>query len=333
MTPGIIRLLFRGIELRLNTGRRARSVRFPAFTACLLLLASFFSLSCNQPFQPVVNYKPELVMYSILFADQTGVYVRLSSTSNSLKDDVTQPVHAANVGLVMSSYRLNPGDSAYSATFDTISLKESFALSAGDTDYYYYASVPTYSGTTYGITAEKEGYTPVSAYVTVPYSHMTTPDADSYAALRKPDGSNVDPVFSIMLGGSSAYFVQLSIEYRGFDDAGNFRAGFVDATGSSPTDPFIQIKSNYISYDVNRSYYAARLSNAKAIAGYLKQSHLYVDIIVTQINDPLYRFYITSGRWSNPLAMRTDKVVFSNVTNGDGIVGAAAVDTTRIFLF
>lgn len=103
-------------------------------------------------------------MYSVLFAYQTGVYVRLSSTSNSLKGDITQPVHGANVGLVLPLYALNQADFVHSSSSDTISLKETYTISAGDTDYYCYARLFISSGLLYGITAEKEGYDPVSAY-------------------------------------------------------------------------------------------------------------------------------------------------------------------------
>lgn len=298
-----------------------------------LFLISILLFSCSQPFQPTINYTPQLVMYSILFADKPGVYVTLYSTTNSVDGDVNEPVHGAKVGLVTSYTMYNPADSSSDNFSDTLGLSESFIVSNHDTSYFYYSPVSISAGGTYGITAEKQGYKPVSAYVTVPLSYITIPDIYSYAALRLPDSSNVDPVFQVSLGGSSAYFVQLLLEYRGFDAAGNFQTGFVDATGSSPMDPFIQVTTNSVTFSVNRSYYSARLQYAKQAASSLRQSHMYADIVVTQLDDPLYRFYLTSGRWNNPLAMRTDKAVFSNVANGAGIVGAAAVDTTRIFLF
>lgn len=309
------------------SGRFHSAVSLPAELYLLLLTCSIF-VSCNQPFQPVIDYKPKLVMYSILFANESGVYVRLSSTTSQLKGDVTQPLHGASVTLV-TAFQAGVGGGGS----PTIAMKESYTVTSGDTDYYYYAPVYAVSGMTYGIEAEKEGYDSVSAFVTVPRSFVTIPDINTYSALRFPDSTDVNPNFDVSLSGSSAYFVQLAVEYRGFDSTGNFRSGFVDATGSSPANPFSQVTASSITFAVSRIYYSARLAFAKHLAGNLKQSHFYADIIVTQLNDPLYRFYLTSGRWNDALAMRTDKVVFSNVTNGQGVVGAAAVDTTRIFLF
>ncbi len=271
-------------------------------------------------------------MYAILFADQPGVYVRLSSTTNSLNGDVKQPVHGAQIWLDVPPGAPEP--TGFSDEIDgTVSLTETYTVTSGDTDYYYYAPVSVSSGLTYGVTAYKPGFDTASAYVTVPQSFVTIPDINTYTTLRFPDSTNFNPSFNVNLGGSAAYFVRLAIEYRGFDGDGNFHSGFVFAAGDSQPNPFIQVTSSQVSYTVNRLSYASQLSYAEQLTGSLRLKHLYADIILTQISDPLYRFYLTSGRWANPLAMRTDRIVFSNITNGDGIVGAAAVDTTRIFLF
>ncbi len=289
--------------------------------SCFLTLASFASLSCNQPFQPKIEYIPKLVLYSVLFANETGVYVRLASTKNSMKSGVAEPIHGANVRL---------------ETFlgDDVPLVDSTIVADNDTVSFYFADFPIYPGMQYTITASKQGYDPISATATVPYSSVTIPDAHSYAALRHPDSSATNPTFVINLSGSTAaYFYQLAIEYRGFDSNGQFQIGYVNVLGNGMQDPFNEVSSYIVSGGVDITYYDSLFHYTEQLAGNLKESHLYVDIIVTKIDDPLYRFYITSGRTANPLAMRIDKIIFSNLYNGVGIVGAAAVDTTRIFLF
>lgn len=273
-------------------------------------------------------------MYSVLFANQTGAYVRLGSTVNSMKGDVAAPVHGADVGLVMQTSQFNPTDSTSIAVADTIYLTETTTVTAGDTVSYYYANVPILSGQQYEITASKQGYDPVSATVTVPYSFVTVPDAETYARMRSPHGATLGLGFNVNLSAvTAAEFVQLLIEYRGFDDEGQFHVGSVNVTPYDSTDPFQETTSYLLSVSVGIDQYSNAFDAAKQLASSLKESHLYADIIVTQIDDPLYRFYITSGRWSDPLAMRTDKIIFSNLANGVGVVGAAAVDTTRIYLF
>ena len=65
----------------------------------LLFLISLISLSCNQPFQPEVQYTPELNVYSVLFANAQAVYVRVTPVVQS-PSDVAQLVHGASVKLV-----------------------------------------------------------------------------------------------------------------------------------------------------------------------------------------------------------------------------------------
>ncbi len=273
-------------------------------------------------------------MYSILFANKQGVYVRLYSTIGSMNGNVDTPVHDAGVELIVPGNLYSPADSTGQASMDTVQLKESDSVTAAsDTNFYYYSPMTISSGGVYEIVAQKSGYKPVSSYVSVPYSFVTIPDTRSYPALRYPDSVNYDPYFNIDLGGSVAYFAQLFIEYRGFDNNGNFHSGFVNASGNMPQDPFIQSTASQVQYNIDRLSYASTLSSVTRLASGLKNFHLFADIVVTQLDDPLYRFYLTSGRWTNPLVMRTDRPIFSNVNNGLGIVGAAAVDTTRIFLF
>ncbi len=302
---------------------------FPIFRAdlrklipyCLLFLTSIISLSCNQPFQPKIEYAPKLVLYSVLFANETGVYVRLTSTKNSTAGGIAEPIHGANV-------RIKPSSGSY------VPLVDSTSIIDNDTVSFYFANLSVSSGQQYTVTASEQGYDSVSATVTVPYGSATVPDVESYAVLRHPDGSVINPTFVVNLSNlTAAYFYQLALEYRGFDRSGQFQMGYVDVLGNNLQNPFSEVSNYQVSGGVNVTYYDSLFNYTKQLASNLMESHLYVDIIVTQIDDPLYRFYLTSGHWSNPLAMRTDKVIFSNLANGVGVVGAAAVDTTRIYLF
>ncbi len=289
--------------------------------SCLLLLVSGISLSCSQSFQPQVDYKPRLVLYSILFSDEDGVYVRVTSTEDSRDGGISEPVHGARVWLVM------PG--GY-----TLSLVDSTIFTANDTASFYFANFRVFSGMQCTLTASKQGFDSVSATVTVPNSSVTIPDAESYAILRHPDSSTVNPLFAVNLSGSTAaFFYQVVLEYRGFDSTGQFRMGYVDVSGDGIENPFIEVSDRQVDEAVDITGYDAQFHHTESLAGSLKQSHLYLDIIVTKIDDPLYRFILTSGRFANPLSMRTDKIIFSNVLNGVGLVGSAAVDTTRIYLF
>jgi hypothetical protein len=137
-------------------------------------------------------------------------------------------------------------------------------------------------------------------------------------------------------GSASAEFVQMFVECRGLDNSGNFTVASFNVIPVDSLNPFTETRSvTTIPVNVDISKYKNAFNLAHQRAASLRYSHLYVDIIVTQIDDNLYRFFITSTRTVSPLLMRTDKIVFSNIFNnvGTGIVAGASIDTTRIFLF
>ena len=86
---------------------------------------------------------------------------------------------------------------------------------------------------------------------------------------------------------------------------------------------------------IDTADYKAALARINQETDSLKVYHLYGDVIVTQIDDNLYRYFITANRSLDPLAMRTDKVIYSNIFDhaGTGIVSGVAIDTTRVILF
>ena len=287
------------------------------------LLASLFSLSCNQTFQPEVNYKPRLNVYAVLFANAEVAYVRVMSVVES-PTDVSEPVHGASVKLT----RMLDGYS--------LSLVDTTEVIDGDTASFYYTPVRIFPGTFYSVSVEKSGYPPVTANVTVPFGYATVPEQGVYSAFRDPEyaSSNLG-VEAILSGLASAAFVQVLVEYRGLDSAGSFCVGAFNVMPIDSVNPFTEIEAAKLPVSVNISQYKDAFALAKQATSRLKVSHMYVDIIVTQVNDNLYRFFVTSMRSLNPLSMRTDKIIFTNIFNkaGTGIVSGASIDTTRIFLF
>jgi hypothetical protein len=289
-----------------------------SFIVLFGLIASVLFLSCNTPFQPVEDYSPKLSVYSILFANDQAVYVKVTSVVRS-SSDVAQPVHGASVTLAGQK--------------QTISLVDTTAVINGVASSFYYAPVHVVSGGSYTISVNKEGYPAATADVNVPNSYVAIPDEDTYSVFQNP---STDISFNVPISSlTKAAFAQLFVEYRGVDSSGMFRVGIFNVFPVDSLDPFTQTDGNVLTVNVDTSHYRSAFKLAYQAATQLKQWHMYTDIIVTQIDDNLYRFFITSNRLADPLAMRTDKVIFTNIFNGagTGIVAGAAVDTTRVFLF
>ncbi len=297
-------------------------------SSCIVFLASLNALGCNKPFQPEVQYTPELNVYSILFANAQTVYVRVTPVAQS-PSGVSQPIHGASVKLI--------GPGLNNTTAQTITLTDTTALIDGTTASFYYAPAQIIPGGVYSVSVVQDGYPPAYASASVPFGYATIPDQDTYSILQNPKHVQTDIYLSVNLSGSAtAEFVQMFVECRGLDSAGNFSVASFNVIPVDSLNPFTETDGiTTLSMSVDSAQYKNAFNLASQYAASLKHSHLYVDIIVTQIDDNLYRFFITSTRTANPLLMRTDKVIFTNIFNnaGTGIVAGASIDTTRIFLF
>ncbi len=300
--------------------------RLPSFI--FLFLISLISLSCNQPFQPEVQYTPELNVYSVLFANSQAVYVRVTPVVQS-PSDVAQLVHGAVVKLV--------GTGPSNTALQSVTLADTTVLVDGTTASFYYAPAHIIPGGVYTVSVIQDGYPPAYASASVPFGYATIPDQNAYSVLQNPKNVQTDINLTVNLSGlATAEFVQMIVECRGLDSTGNFNVASFNVIPVDSLNPFTEtdgITTLSMSVDITQYNNAFKLAHQYATS--LRHSHLYVDIIVTQVDDNLYRFFITSTRTASPLLMRTDKIVFSNIFNntGTGIVAGASIDTTRIFLF
>jgi hypothetical protein len=278
-------------------------------------------LGCNSPFQPKIEYHPKLNIYSVLIDKAHEVFVRVTSVVES-PSDVSQPVHGALVTITRGN--------------QTLVLIDTVIVSDGDTSSFYVGHMDIFSGEKYTVSATKSGYPTATAQVIIPYSHTTMPDRGTYAALINPKDLSKNFDFNVEFSGlAKAAFVQMAVECRGLDASGKLHVGFFNVLPVVSSDPFFQIDDTTYFMSVDTTLYQNAFNLAKEYAADLDISHLYADIIVTQVDDNLYRFFITSNHSMNTLAMRTDKVIFSNIFDkaGAGVVAGASIDTTRIFLF
>ena len=294
---------------------------------CILFLISLISLSCNKPFQPEVAYTPELNVYSVLFGDAHGVYVRVASVTET-SSGVSQAMHGASVTLV--------GTGPNNSPVETVTLTDTTALIDGISTSFYYAPTHIIPGGSYSVSVTQNGYPPVLATAQIPSGYATIPDQNTYSILQNPKDVKTDINLAVNVSGlASAGFVRMLVECRGLDRTGNFTVKSFNVLPVDSLNPFIELGATSFPVRVDTARYKNAFHLASEYADSLRRSHLYVEIIVTQIDDNLYRFFITSNNSANPLLMRTDKIIFSNIFNnaGTGIIAGASIDTTRIFLF
>lgn len=300
----------------------------------VVIIVTLLFASCNSPFQPEVNYTPKLNVYSVLFANERGVYVRVLPILKSSSDSISSPVRGASVTLTS----FGPAD-----TLQSVKLVDTTAIINGKPADFYYTPIRVIPPGPYFLSVVKAGFPTVTASVAVPLGYVTIPDENTYETFKSPGNRTQNIVLTAHLSGlASAAFAQVFIEYKGLDASGRLHTGVFTLTPVDSLDPFTEINNTGnpgeeieypLTVDISRYRYLDSL--AMAATDSLRSWHMYVDIVVTQVDNNLYRFMITSDREQTPLLMRTDKIVFSDIFDnaGTGIVAGASVDTTRIFLF
>ncbi len=274
----------------------------------------------------MVQYTPRLNVYSVLFSNSNSVYVRVTSLAESQTGNVSQPVH----GAVVQLRGFGPG-----LSFKVTTLTDTTEVIDGDTASFYYAPVHVIPGAYYYLSVSKTGYASVGATAGVPYGYATIPYQSTYSILQNPKDATENIQFTATLSGvATAAFAQMVVECRGLDAAGRTHAAFFNVFPIDSVNPFHEVKTTSLPYAISIGAYQNAYHLAQGYAATMALSHLYIDIIVTQVDDNFYRYFITSNRTLDPLSMRTDKIIFTNLFNGGtGIVAGAAVDTTRIFLY
>jgi hypothetical protein len=286
-------------------------------------LAAFAAISCNNPFQPEVAYTPKLNIYSVLFANSPAVYLRLMPVTKS-PADIALPVHGASV--TIEGTGLN----------GPAILKDTTAAVGSDSTSYYYAPVKILPGGSYSISVTQPGYPEADAHVDVPLSYAAFPDQTTYDGLQNPKHLHQEIQLTVNVSElASAAFVQVLVECRGIDQTGKLSTAYFSAFPVDSLNPFTELSSTNFPITVDTNDYKAAFNLADQFSQNLRPYHLYVDVIATQIDDNLYRYFITSHHSDTQLLMRTDKLIFSNIFNsaGTGIISGACVDTTRIFLY
>ena len=160
------------------------------------------------------------------------------------QSDVQQPVHGARVTVM--------GIFATDTTLFKVTLTDTTEVIDGDTTSFYYARAHIIPGGSYVVSVAKDGYPTATASVIVPYGYATIPDPGTYSILRDPKNAKSEINFNINLSQyASAEFVQMVIEYRGLDNAGNLHAGSFNVFPIDSLNPFTEIGSLVVPFTVD----------------------------------------------------------------------------------
>ncbi len=279
-----------------------------------IIVAAFAAGGCNNNFVPVVDYHPELIVYSILYPDNDTTYVRLLSLQQKFNYDVSGDVAGANVNLISDSG-------------DTTVLKERTVLYVGYSPVVLYAGIANLKPlTSYQVNASKSGFPTASTRVFVLGHTDIKPAYDTDQVLKDPAHNYDDIYYTLSFPLNPAMLLaNFEIAYVGVNSVGD------TITGENGVSMYVfppQGKS--LTLEFSRIAYQDSLDAVISVGKDLSGMHIYARLITTEMDSAIYKFYFASTGAGVPNTLRQNQVIYTNVNNGMGVVGSACIDSLDI---
>lgn len=300
-------------------------------------------IGCDDTFNPVVNYRDELVVYSVLRPGVDTQYVRVYKTYNPPNYDpfagtFYSPVTGAEVILrdeMGTTVRFNEG---------TIGAWDSTRYGPSVHVYFVSGFVPV-RGRLYTLSVAARDLPPATAQAVVPGTG--TVSAVSPTMLRFPQLFSSSDQIKLQLslsGAARGFMVRFFVDYevaapvpggwlpqRAEVPLTIIRAPSIDSLDA--TYPTVQIRQS--AAQGNRDEAAFGHSSYRTLLALLwrkyekpgfirmKQAvfHLY------QVETNLFTYYNVANGFRDELSVRTDEPDFSNIQGGVGLFGSFAVDS------
>ncbi len=291
------------------------------WTASLLPLLLIVLQSCNSPFQPEQVYSPKLVLYGIAFEGDSTLVVRVDVNSKTAVSDTTAAEPITGLGGTLVNAANGAG-----ATLAAGYVNGTNLLSA---------EIHLVSGMNLTLQVHADGYESCSSNLTVLDSGVIYPAYYTTSVLRNPSGPGQPaPKFTVYPSPQTAAIrLTMALIYNGVGQDGSPVTGEIDLAPSYQLDTtsyFLRINGATTAVQFNLSDYSDAFSNA---VGKISSGRVVAVIRLLQVDATLYDFYSISNGFNDPLTMRTEKPVFSNVTDGLGFFGSAAEDSLTIQVF
>ncbi len=287
---------------------------------CFVLVVVLSVTGCNSPFQVKQVYKPQLVLYGIAFRGDSSLVVRIERDSETSSDDSTNSTRIPGL----------TGTLINGATGNSITMSPVFVNSLN----LLQASINLKQGSQLDVSVEATGYPNCSATLDVLDSGVIYPAYYTLSVLHEPFASQQNPLFTIYPSSHTmAIRLVITLRYQGVDLNGDPVSGEIRVNPSYEQDTtsyFLKINGAITEIDFPLQDYASAFAHA---TGQLSSGTVTAVISLLQIDATLYDFYSISNGFNDPLTMRTEKPVFTNVTDGLGFFGSASNDSMSVNVY
>ncbi len=298
---------------------------------------------CDDSFTPIINYKDNLVVYSVLSTTSDTQYVRVYTTYNPPNYD---PFSASYYTPVTDAQVVLTDNIGLSVTFRDTMLQawDSTRYGARIRAHVQYPIVPV-RGRTYTLRVMSPTVGTATATATMPAA--ATLLLDNYPMLRFPQ--LYDPseqiVMSLTLSTATKGFVMRF--YIDYEVAAPVPGGWLPQRVEVPrviiraqsidtldaTYPTLQIRASTSEYSIERAAFG--LSVYKGTLGllwrkYEKPGFIRMKQVVFhlyQVETNFFNYYNVANGFRDQFSVRSDEPDFSNIRGGVGLFGAFAIDS------
>ncbi len=290
---------------------------FRRATMLVYLGTAMILQACNSPFRPDQSYSPKLVVYGIAFRGDTTLTVRVETDSNvPISDSSSETKINGLSGTLFSSTGGNVENLA-DQYLNNLNFLVGHVTMSGRSRLMLVVSAKDYPDCTARLTVLDSGII-YPAYYTI-------------SILRQPGDADKDPSFMIYPSSmASAMRLDMKLIYNGTDQFGRSVSGTIPLNPSFQRDStsyFLRIDGVTTEVGFRLSDYAIAYSQAlsKLVSG-----KVVAVVRLLQIDATLYNYYSISNGFNDPMTMRTEKPLFSNVNGGLGFFASASYDSVTI---
>ncbi len=290
--------------------------------SAILLSVGFLAVeSCNSNFQPLQVYSPQLVVYGIAFSGDSSIVIRVDANSRSQTGGSSSSGYLTGLS----------GTIVDKSNGETVTLSPEYV----GNENLLSGRINLLSGSLLDLKLNAAGYDPCSASLTVLDSGIIYPAYFTTSVMQSPGApGQPSPQFTIYPSSNTmAIRLSMTLIYNGTGPDGNPVSGEVSVKPSYQQDTtsyLLRIGGVTTTVQFNLSDYLSAYSSA---VGKMTSGTVVAVVKLLQLDATLYDFYSISNGFNDPLTMRTEKPVFTNITGGLGFFGSAAEDSLLIQVY
>lgn len=294
-------------------------------------------LACNQPFDPRGPLDSQVVVFSVLSTDRIVQFVRVEQ--NYMPTGFDALAYTSDNFVPNALVTIQGTDSTFTLRDTTIARPDMSRYKFSIRAYFAKPLVINY-GASYQVTVHSPQFEDASTAIVVPARPVVvmTPLSSQILQYPRPDTVKTEIVFTIDLGGGAKGWIGRLFVYYNVLKEGRWveervpvpiyfifpkvftsvvyreltRAGYKNRSASVYRNDMYARTINQVA---NEKYPSSRITFTRAV------------FELVQVEENLYNYYEVAHGNNDPLSVRLDEPLYTNLVGGVGVVGAYTLDS------